>query len=109
MEEKRVEKPSENFTSIYSNFVSMRSGLYDFVFMFGRISPIATPVASKMDQQQSEEVIAPIFEAEVYMSPQHAKVFYLLLKEHIEKFEQRFGEIKLPPDVLQEKETKEEQ
>jgi hypothetical protein len=36
------------------------------------------------------------------MSPQHAKVFALLLRKHLEMYEKDIGEIKIPLKVLKD-------
>jgi hypothetical protein len=66
---------------IYANTVSIVHSPSEMVFDFIRMMP-ALPKAK--------------VQARIIMTPQNAKAFYLAMTENIKKYEERFGEIKLP-------------
>lgn len=68
--------------SIYSNSVQLDITFYDFKFRFGRIFP----EGHKTD-------------INIYMSPEHTKMLYLVLQEQIQKYEKRFSEIIIPSEI----------
>ena len=71
------EKESEG---IYSNLAIITHSPAEFIIDFTRIVP-GVPKAK--------------VHARIITTPQHAKMFMKALKENIEKFESRFGEIKV--------------
>ncbi|NUU94795.1 hypothetical protein XO10_00465 [Marinitoga sp. 1135] len=85
MEERKVKIiKSEDFKEVYSNFITVSSSFYDLSISFGKI------------RNASEKGIEAIVREEIIMSPQHAKEFLKILSQHIKKYEEQFGEIKLP-------------
>ncbi len=79
-----VEKEVPDF---YINQVNLVFSQFDVLFNFGlKTDPNADP----------KELVR------VRMSPEHVKVFALLLVKHIKKYEKDIGEIKILPKILQE-------
>ena len=75
---------SDRFVKIYANNALIEASIWDIRVTFGEmtISEGKTTV---------EQLVA------VVMSPHHAKALASVLTNHIEKYEQSVGEIKLPP------------
>jgi hypothetical protein len=71
----------------YANTVKMAFSIYDVLFEFGKKS---------LPEDDPERSVL------VRMSPQHAKVFALLLRKHLEIYEKDIGEIKIPLKVLKD-------
>jgi hypothetical protein len=78
---------SADFTSVYSNSARITVNLWDFRMLFGELEE-ATPELLKVTEG-----------VKVIMSPQHVKVFLKVLERNVRKYEETFGEIKLPPGV----------
>lgn len=75
----------ETSMNAYSNSVRVSVTPWDFRFLFGEIGD--SPVEGQI----------PVYESvRVTMSPQHAKAFLNLLRKNMEKFEARYGEVKVP-------------
>lgn len=68
----------------YANWVSIESSLFDINLLFGQ----------DISQGNGKIVKEPL--AQVFMSPQHAKVFTLMLMQNIKQYEEKFGEIHVP-------------
>jgi len=77
----------EEVSDYYVNTVTMTFSIYDVIFAFGK---------------KTDPKVEPKPQVNVRMSPQHAKVFSLLLEKHIKKYEKDIGEIKLLPKLLEE-------
>lgn len=75
---------------VYSNSVNIETSLYDFCFKFGL-----------RDREQGEKNESDLV-ASLFMSPQHAKSFFLLLEQNIKAYENQLGEIKLPDEILKQ-------
>ena len=75
--------------SMYVNNVDLGFGLYDFTFKLKKVNP---------DGNLSDEM-------DVFMNPQHAKSFAMLLSQSINEYEKVFGKINLNP-LNEEKLTK---
>ncbi len=75
-EENKLDKKS-----MYVNNMDLGFGLYDFTFKLKKVNP---------DGEVSDEM-------DVFMSPQHAKSFAILLSQSISEYERVFGEINLNP------------
>lgn len=77
----KINIPKENAEGIYSNLVLMNFNDSEFILDFARILPA-------------------VKEAKIYsrimMNPQHSKRLMKLLSKNIEKYEEKYGEIKLP-------------
>ena len=69
----------------YANSVQVRVNLWDFFFMFGRVS------------QTGPENVAIHNFAGIYVSPQQAKALLNVLQQNVTQYETAFGEIKLEP------------
>jgi hypothetical protein len=76
-----VELPFPNF---YSNGAMVRSNFFDFSILF----------TEQIDQAHRT------IKARLVMSPGHAKLLLGALLAQVEKYETRFGEIKLPPELI---------
>jgi len=93
----QVQKPAReqyekvpDFLSTYSNSARMTIGLWDFRFTFGEV------------EQATSDMVKVSEKVSVIMSPQHAKMFLQIFEQNFRKYEERFGEIKLPPGILVE-------
>jgi hypothetical protein len=81
----------EDLPQYFSNVIRINSSIYGFAFLFGHARPVGmSGGATRM---------SPI--CEVDMSPSHAKSVYLLLGQQLERYEGRWGEIPVPPDLLE--------
>jgi len=81
--------PSPHYTSVYANNVALALNFFDLSMVFGEMVDI------------KETVLTVEQKVRVTMPPSHAKLFLLLLKLQIEQYEEKFGQIVLPPDVVQ--------
>lgn len=81
-----VELPSD-LEAIYSNFVMLTHSPSEVVFDFARLLP-RTPKAK--------------VHARIIMTPMNAKLLHKALGEHLAKFEERFGEIKLSEPAFED-------
>lgn len=83
-----IELGEKEAEGIYSNLAIITHSPAEFVIDFTRVVP-GVPKAK--------------VHARIITTPQHAKMLMLALKENIEKFESRFGEIKIEgqPDPQQ--------
>lgn len=77
----QIELGEKEAEGIYSNMAVITHSPAEFVIDFTRIVPGV----------QKAKV-----QARIITTPQHAKMLMNALKENIDKFENRFGEIKLP-------------
>lgn len=75
---------------LYSNSVEIHSGFYDFVLDFST----KTPVSQGKTEVQND--------IKILMSPQFAKTFLLILQKHMKKYEESFGTINLPEELLKQ-------
>jgi len=80
--EQNVTNHSQPF-NVYCNGISIATSPYDFTFLLNNNSPQGTT-----------------YLGEIKMSPEHAKAFAYMLLEHVQRFEELFGEI---PQVNEEK------
>lgn len=67
--------------SMYVNSIDLGFGLFDFTFKFKKANPNGE-ISDEMD---------------IFMSPQHAKSFAMLLSQSIIEYEKVFGELNLNP------------
>jgi len=72
---------------IYSDAARVGSTPFGFVFDFG----LSTQTPGEAQTQ-----------AIVRMSPQHALVFYQILKQHLRNYELNIGKISLPDEIFDE-------
>lgn len=77
----------EVIPDIYTNQVNLTMSVYDVIFKFG---------------QMTGPKDSPDVKAIIRMSPQHAKVFGLLLNKHIMAYEKDIGKISLPSGLLKD-------
>ncbi len=76
----QIEVGEKEGEGIYSNFVMIIHSPSEFILDFARIMP-GIPKAK--------------VQARIIMTPSHAKMLLKALKDNIEKFEAKFGEIKV--------------
>ena len=74
--------------SIYSNCFEMAIGPFDTVVVFG----VKKPEQYKQPTPEFQKHIT------VYMSHEHTKSFLVVMKEIIDKYESKMGDIPIPPD-----------
>ena len=79
-----------SFDSYYVNQAQLHFGVYDVTVDFGRIE----------DPRVQGPKLSPV--VRVQMSPQHAKVFALMLLRHVAAYEHQMGIIELPAGLLNE-------
>ncbi len=77
----------EDVPDVYANQAGMTVGVYDFILRFGQIT----------DPKDGAKI-----KAVVRMSPQHAKVFGMLLTKNLKKYEKEIGKISLPSGLIKE-------
>jgi hypothetical protein len=87
-EQKQEIVRSTDFHDVYANSARITVTFWDFRFLFGEVEEL-TPEVLKL----SETV-------KVTMSPQHTKVFLRILDENVRKYEEKFGEIKIPTGAV---------
>ncbi len=85
MEAKFDIQNSEHHREDYANSVRVTWSVWDFLLAFGRM------------QQTSPEAIQIRNFQSIYLSPQQAKAFAMVLSDHVAKYESTFGQIKLDP------------
>jgi hypothetical protein len=81
----------EDYFTAYANGASVAHTFFDFQLHF-----------SEIRIRDAEHVKAETF-ATILMSPQHVKLFLRHLTQNLEMYETKFGEIKIPDNLLQEK------
>ena len=75
----------------YTNVVRITSSINDLSLMFGRAQPVGmTGNASTMSP-----------ECLVHVSPVQAKSIFLLLRQQLKLYEERWGEIPVAPDLAE--------
>jgi hypothetical protein len=84
---------SADFTSVYANSARITTNVWDFRFLFGEV------------EEASPEILKVVEAVKVTMSPQHTKVFLRVLAQNVRKYEETFGEIKVPPGIGEEATT----
>jgi len=77
----------EDVPDVYANSVNMTMSVYDIVLQFG---------------QMTDPKDGPKINAMVRMSPQHAKVFGMLLLKHLKKYEKDIGKITIPSAMIKD-------
>ncbi len=77
----------EDAPNVYANSVGMTMGVYDIILQFG---------------QMTDPKDGPKINAVVRMSPQHAKVFGMLLLKNLKKYEKDIGKINLPSAMIKD-------
>ena len=76
---------SDAFVEVYTNYVSFAASAWDMTIMFGR-TVADDPRDPRIEQRAS-----------ISLSPQTAKVLTHMLLQHIQQYEQQYGEIRLTP------------
>jgi hypothetical protein len=79
----KVEKEKATAT-FYSNSFSIVVGLYDFTLLF----------AHRIGETETSRNVA------VVMSPQHVAAVAIVLEKYLNAYEEQFGKINLPNDLL---------
>lgn len=79
-------------TGVFSNFANISHANDEFILDFIFVNPTPPPGFGKLVSR-------------VILTPGHAKRIQLALSDNIRKYEEKFGEIKLPPisDQLKDK------
>ncbi|MBC7326954.1 DUF3467 domain-containing protein [bacterium] len=87
--EVKIEIPP-NLEGIFSNLAIITHNDSEFIIDFVQTGP----------------GIPPRVKVRIYLTPQHAKRFLFALQDNIQKYEEQFGEIRLPPiiggDIIRE-------
>ena len=76
---------SDAFVEVYTNYVSFAASAWDMTIMFGR-TVADDPRNPRIEQRAS-----------ISLSPQTAKVLAHMLVQHVQRYEQQYGEIRLIP------------
>src|SRR5262245_56025407 len=82
---------NENYFTAYTNGVGIAHTIFDVQLHF-----------SEVRVKSPQDVVNEAF-ATIIMSPQHAKLLLHHLKNNIDLYESRFGEIKMPEELFEEK------
>ena len=91
--------PEEKLREVYSDVFRVTMSPYTVLLQFGVKSPPPRqqPEAQEETPSQEDETVAV-----VRMSPEHAKVMAILLRRHIQNYEQQTGiTIDVPTSILQ--------
>ncbi|RLD70533.1 MAG: hypothetical protein DRI98_07660 [Bacteroidetes bacterium] len=88
--------PKEELPDFYVNQVNLAFSVYDVAFTFG-VMPPPEDVGTK----------EPKHAVKIRMSPQHAKVFQMLLKKNIGIYEKDIGQINIPDQIMKDLKLKE--
>ena len=80
-----VLKRTDDYRDSYANSVQVRLSVWDFLLVFGTLSP-QTPDQVEIENFQG-----------VYLSPQQAKALHNILGMNLAQYEQTFGPIALEP------------
>ena len=78
-------KRTADYRDSYANSVQVRLSVWDFLLVFGTLSP-----------QTPEQVEIENFQG-IYLSPQQAKALHNVLGMNLAQYEQTFGPIALEP------------
>jgi hypothetical protein len=70
---------------LYSNAVKIDVSIFDMVFTIGLRDPDSNEIRSLL---------------RVNMSPQHAKAFFILFEKQMRAYEDAFGDIELPDELV---------
>lgn len=77
------------FINYYANSANIVFGNYDFQFLFSHQSPLIIK-----DGVVANNIIR------MTMSPQHAKVFSIILEKNIKEYEKTFGNIEIKEEFI---------
>jgi flagellar protein FlaG len=80
-----VLKRTDDYRDSYANSVQVRLSVWDFLLVFGTLSP-----------QTPEQVEIENFQG-IYLSPQQAKALHNILGMNLAQYEHAFGPITLEP------------
>lgn len=84
----RIERsPIGAFQTIYSNNLQITLTYFDIKIVFGEVSAVTDDTLRVLDK------------AAVYMSPEHASALYRILGEQLQKYRDRFGDIRPEPGL----------
>jgi len=82
----------------YANNLAIFNNPAEFILDFTQITP-------RVDMIQDKQIITYVAKHNaIVLNPKQAKIFFSLLKENIEKYEKKFGKIKLERDKKIKKE-----
>jgi hypothetical protein len=79
---------SPDFQSYYANSARITVNVWDFRLLLGEV------------EEATQELLRVSEKVKITMSPQHAKVFSRVLAENVKKYEETFGEIKVPAELI---------
>jgi hypothetical protein len=88
---KNVKAP--DFRTIYSNNVGFTAALFDFGMIFGEVTDVEQTGADVGTITVEQKV-------RVVMTPLHAKVFLQVAANQLRAYEEKFGELKVPEQLL---------
>jgi hypothetical protein len=83
-----VNTQASDFRSVYANNAAFTISAFDVSMYFGEITGMED---GKVNVEQKLRVT---------MSPQHAKLFAIVLAQNIQNYEQAIGKINLPPQNM---------
>lgn len=86
----KVEYKNEDFPIYYSNGASVAPTYYDFQFNF----------TNQYVNGNQNDVFSQKNLCKIFMSPEHAKVFSMIISRNIAEYEKIFGEIKVPKEMV---------
>jgi hypothetical protein len=91
-----IDKKKEVF---YANNIAIFNNPTEFVIDFTQVTP-------RIDIVEDKQVITYVVKHNaIVLEPRQAKIFLNLLKENVEKYEKKFGKIKLPKGKKEEKKS----
>lgn len=76
---------ADDYREQYANSVMLKTSLWDFCFLFGRID------------QTNPQMLTIRNSTAMYISPQQAKALQQVLNQNIESYEKQFGAIAIQP------------
>lgn len=80
--------PSTDFVSVYANNLAVSTNFFDVSLIFGEMKGIDD---NTLTVEQKVKVVMP---------PTHAKLVSLLLLQQLQQYQEKFGHITLPPEVV---------
>jgi len=81
----------------YANNIAIFNNPTEFIIDFAQVTP-------RIDIVEDKQVITYVVKHNaVILEPKQAKIFLDLLKENVEKYEKKFGKIKLPKEKKAER------
>ena len=89
----------ENVVEVYANSLQVATTPWDFMWFFGSVQvPETLPIPGNIVPSIRVDVV-------IRTSPQHAKACLRALETTVKQYEDRFGEIHLPPQEESDADT----